>query len=101
MILPEWSNFEMAVTIRSALPGDRQALERLAELDSQRLPDDPMLVAEVAGKPWAAISLDGAVAVADPFQPSAPVVGLLRARVRQLNSGREPRRLWRLRTVTS
>jgi hypothetical protein len=97
MILPDWSNFETAVTIRSALPGDRHGLERLADLDSQRLPDGPMLVAEVDGKPWAAVSLDGAVAIADPFQPSAEVVALLRERVRQLHGGREPRRQWRLR----
>jgi hypothetical protein len=96
MILPDWSTFDTAVTIRSALPGDRRALERLAELDSRRLPDGPMLVAEVAGTPWAAVSLDGEVAVADPFQPSGEVVALLRERVRQLH-GREPRRLWRLR----
>ena len=88
------------MTIRSALPGDRHALERLADLDSRRLPDGPMLLAEVDGKPWAAVSLDGAIAVADPFQPSAEVVALLRARVRQLR-GPEPRRLWRLRTVTA
>jgi hypothetical protein len=86
MILPDWSNYERPVTIRCALPGDRPALARLAELDSQPVPDGPMLIGEVAGKPWAAVSLDGAVALADPFQPSAEVAALLRTRARQLRA---------------
>jgi hypothetical protein len=101
MILPDRSNHERAVTIRSALPGDRHALELLAELDSRRLPDGPLLLAEVAGSPWAAVSLDGSAAIANPFKPSGDLVELLRERARQLHGAREPRRLRRLRTVTA
>src|SRR5689334_24212475 len=77
MILPDRSNHERAVTIRSALPGDRHALELLAELDSQRLPEGPLLLAEVAGSVWAAVSLDGSVAIANPFERSGDLVTLL------------------------
>jgi hypothetical protein len=101
MILPDRSNYERAVTIRSALPGDRHALELLAELDCQRLPDGPLLLAEVAGSAWAAVSLDGSVAIANPFKPTGDIVELLRERARQLQGSRARRRLWRLRTVTA
>jgi hypothetical protein len=86
MILPDWSNYDRPVTIRSAVADDRPALARLAALDSQPLPEGPMLIGEVAGKAWAAVSLDGAVALADPFQPSAEVTALLRSRARQLRA---------------
>jgi hypothetical protein len=86
MILPDWSNYDRAVTIRSARPGDRPALLRLAALDSQQLPAGPMLIGEVAGEPWAAVSLDGGTALADPFHPSAEVAALLRSRARQLRA---------------
>jgi hypothetical protein len=59
---------------------------RLAALDS-RLPfSDDVLLAELANQPVAAISIaDGAVA-ADPFRPTAGIVGLLQLRRDQLLS---------------
>jgi hypothetical protein len=80
MILPDWST----LTIRPAKPGDRSTIARLAALDSQEIPDGPLLLGEVGGEPWAAVSPDGAIALADPFRPSADVVSLLHARARQL-----------------
>ena len=78
------SNNPNTVTIRWAVPADLEALERVAGLDSKRLPAGPLLVAEVGGRIWAALStLDGA-AIADPFVPSGDLVGLLRTRAGQL-----------------
>jgi hypothetical protein len=78
------SNIPQDVTIRSALPADLPALERVAGLDSKRLPAGPLLVAMVDGRIWAALAvLDGA-AIADPFVPSGDLVGLLRTRASQL-----------------
>jgi hypothetical protein len=76
--------------IRAAGDADRPALARLAALDSQPVPDRPMLVAEVAGEPWAAVSLDGTVTLSDPFRPSAEIALLLHERARQLR--RQPGR---------
>jgi hypothetical protein len=66
--------------IRLAHEADRPALARLAELDSSRPLEDPVLVAVVEGKPRAALSLETGDAVADPFYPSAGLVALLRVR---------------------
>ena len=110
MFLPSWSTpfrtkdtgppaAPRALTIRPSLPADRDALARLAELDSQSVPDGPMLLGEVAGAPWAAVALDGTAAIADPFKPSGELVFLLHERARQLRG--TPRRggLRRLRTL--
>ena len=43
------------VTIRRSHAGDHEALERLAQLDSRRLADGQLLVAEVAGELRAAL----------------------------------------------
>ena len=50
-----------------------------------------MLVAEVDGSIEAALALDGGLAVADPFRPSALDLQLLSIRARQLG-GDAPRR---------
>jgi hypothetical protein len=79
------SNIDNGVTIRWATPSDLPALERVAALDSKRLPPGPLLMAAVDGDIWAALStLDGS-AIADPFVPSGDLVGLLEARSRQLS----------------
>jgi hypothetical protein len=96
MTFPDWSTPLQGVTIRHSTPNDHAALVRLAALDSQPVPDGPLLLGEVADRLWAAVSLDGKVALADPFQPSAEIVHLLRARARQLQRPRRhagPRRL--------
>jgi hypothetical protein len=66
-----------AVTIRVATPDDAPALKRLAELDSSEVPARPALVAEVGGELRAAVSLSDKAIIADPFQPTAPLVQLL------------------------
>lgn len=55
--------------------------ELLAALDSQPPPPAPLLIAEVADEPWAALSLTGdRRVVANPFHHTAELVTLLRAR---------------------
>lgn len=81
-----------AVTLRCARPDEADALAFLAALDSSSVPRSPVLVADLDGRLLAAISLvDGAV-VADPFEPTAALVELLRARERQLRISSWPRR---------
>src|SRR5215212_4204346 len=90
MMSARTSNIQNGVTIRWAVPGDLPALERVAALDSKRLPAGPLLVAVVDSEIWAAVStLDGA-AIADPFVPSGDLVGLLSARASQLHDS-QPR----------
>src|SRR4051812_27691864 len=79
---PAGSGTPTSLTIRHAAPADDVALARLAELDSSRVPHGDVLVAEVGGEPWAALSLDDMHAVADPFRPSADLVFLLLDRAR-------------------
>lgn len=74
-----------AVVIRSATASDAPALERLADLDSARVPSGAVLIAELRGQPVAAVPLDGGIAIADPFVPSAHLVELLRLRARQVD----------------
>jgi hypothetical protein len=73
-----------SMNIRMAYPDDERALSRLATLDARPVPSGPVLVAEVEGELWAALSLTGGAAVADPFRPTAALVELLRARRAQL-----------------
>src|SRR3954453_16961622 len=77
------SNISHGVTIRWAVPADLPALERVAALDSKRLPAGPLLVAEVAGEIWCALSTLDGFHVADPFVPSGDLVGLLGPRESQ------------------
>jgi len=87
-----------ALTLRYAVSADTEALDRLAQLDSAHAPRGIVLVAEVGGEVWAAISLDDPrVAIADPFRPTGELVALLTERARQLRrSQRERRRLPRV-----
>lgn len=79
------------ITIRSARPSDAGALQRLAQLDSQRVPAGDLLVAVVGGELVAAVSSEGVIA--DPFRPTADVVDLLRMRAEATRaSRRRPRR---------
>jgi hypothetical protein len=72
--------------IRTAEPSDGAELAVLAELDSRRAPTGDVLVAEVEGEFWAAVSMDDDQAIADPFRPTADIVTLLRERARQLRT---------------
>ncbi len=80
-------SYEPAIAIRHAGERDRAAVERLAALDSSRAPRGEVLLGEVDGEAWAALSLDDGHAIADPFRRSAGIVSLLRAR-----AGQKPRR---------
>jgi hypothetical protein len=75
----------LGFTIRFASPDDESGLRRLAALDSQPILAGQMLVAEVDGELWAAVSLGGEPrAIADPFRPTAELVALLRERAQRL-----------------
>jgi hypothetical protein len=79
---------ELEVTLRYGFPDDAPAISRLAALDSATPPPAPLLLAEVGGELWAALSLTDGVAIADPFRPSAELLELLRRRARQLSHPR-------------
>jgi hypothetical protein len=66
------------VTIRHAASADFASLERLAALDSQRIPSGELFVAEVGGRLLAATSIDTGAVIADPFERTADLVALLR-----------------------
>ena len=87
------------LTIRFASAADAPALERLAELDSSYVPHGLVLVAEVGGELWAALSVESGHAIADPWRPSADAVLMLAQRSRQFKRISRPRshRLGRLR----
>ena len=72
------------LTLRYAGPADAAAIDQLAQLDSRRAPRGVVLVAEVAGDLWAAVSLDDGHAIADPFRPTGELTALLTARAGQL-----------------
>jgi hypothetical protein len=75
-----------AITIRTATDADDEALRRLAILDTRRPLAGRILVAEEDGAVTAALSLDERRTIADPFEPSAAAVELLRARARALRA---------------
>ena len=84
------------VVIRRATRADAAALARLGALDSDRrtgellarhAAEHDVLVAEVGGTIEAALALNGGLAVADPFRPSAVNADLLALRARQLGGG--------------
>ena len=67
-----------SLTLRPATAADTPWLERLAALDSRRLPEGTLLVAERDGDLFAAVAENTLDAVADPFQRTTDVVALLR-----------------------
>jgi hypothetical protein len=74
------------VTVRLAEPGDRAAIERLAGLDSARVPEGMLLVAELSGSIQAAAPVAGGRPIANPFVPTAEVLKLLELRAEQLRA---------------
>ena len=83
---------QTTITVRRADHRDAPALAALAQLDSAAPLAEPVLVAEAAGRPRAALSLADGAAIADPFHPSANLVELLRVHAAQLaEHGRESR----------
>jgi hypothetical protein len=75
-----------ALTIRPATGADAAAIRRLSLLDSSPEPAGRVLVAEEHGTVVAALSTDHDVVVADPFEPTADAVALLRARAASLRA---------------
>lgn len=63
---------------------DRDALAKLAAVDSRAPLGGPVLGAEVDGELLAAISIDGGELIANPFRRTSELGALLRARVEQL-----------------
>jgi hypothetical protein len=75
----------LGFTVRFAYPDDDAALRRLAALDSSAPLPGSLLVAEVGGELWAAVTLTGEPrAIADPFHHTAELVALLRERADRL-----------------
>ena len=87
--------FFASIAVRPATANDREALERLAALDSTEPPRGSTLVGELLQRPVAALSLSDGQVIADPFVATTDIVALLRLRARQLGA-RRPRR-WRKR----
>jgi hypothetical protein len=83
---------EATVTLRFAVLHDAPDLLRLAQLDSADPLSEPVLVAQVAGRLTAALSLSEGRVTADPFVLTGGAVELLRARARQLRGAERPRR---------
>jgi hypothetical protein len=73
-------------TLRLAVPADADDIDRLAQLDSRRAPRGAVLLAEVGGELWVAMSIDDGHAVADPFRPTGELVAMLLERARQMRS---------------
>ena len=71
-----------AITIRHAAADDMKSLERLATLDSRRVPSGELYVAEVGGRLVAATSIDTGAVIADPFEHTAAIVELLHIQAR-------------------
>lgn len=74
------------VFLRWASEHDDATLEDLAALDGVAVPTGRVLIGEVGGRPWAAISLSSGQIAADPFRPTASVGELLRVRATQITA---------------
>ena len=70
------------ISIRAATYGDGPTLARLAALDSASVPFGPVLLAEVDGRPLAALSVNDGRVIGDPFTRTAELVELLRVHAR-------------------
>jgi len=79
------------LAVRPVTPADRDALRRLAALDSAPPLRGAALLALADGRPVAALALADGRVTADPFVPSALAVDLLRVRARALRRGAERR----------
>ena len=74
------------IVIRSARPGDAEALRLLEQLADRYLPRRALLLAEADGDVVAALATCTGEVVTDPFRATADLVELLRLRARQLNA---------------
>ena len=94
---PRGPMLEGALTLRLAGDRDAAALARLAALDSSPPPAHAVLVADVGGELYAALSLSERAVVADPFRATAELIELMRTHARLLNRTLKPRRSKRVR----
>jgi hypothetical protein len=78
------------ITVRLAVPSDSSRLRTLAALDSARLPEGELVVAETGGQIVAALPLSGGAAIADPFHRTAAIVQMLELRAAQLRPRETP-----------
>jgi hypothetical protein len=91
------------ISIRAATHGDGPALARLAALDSAHVPFGPVLLAEIDGRPAAALDIRSDRVIGDPFTRTAELGDLLRMHARSVAAReeraerREPRAFARLR----
>jgi hypothetical protein len=88
-----------SISLRRAVSSDAAALDRLAQLDSQRLPSGTHLVAEHEGVLIAALAQPSGIAIADPFTPTADAVALLRQWAEQRTAVAPRRSLRRARVA--
>lgn len=82
------------LTIRHSRRDDAAALERLAQLDSQRARSGHLLLAEIGDELVAAVAVDGTHAIADPFRRTDHTVELLRLSLAQREGRRSGPRRW-------
>jgi hypothetical protein len=89
----------MNITVRYSAASDLSELARLAALDSASPPRGPALIAEADSRMLAALPLGSGRPIADPFEPTAEIVELLRLRAEQLKSDDRPRLRDRVRSL--
>jgi hypothetical protein len=87
------------ILVRPARTVDADALRRLAALDSARPLTGDVLIAASGGEVSAAMSLDTGAVIANPFQPTAHLVELLRTAARPAPARRERTPRFALRAV--
>jgi len=75
------------ITVRYSVASDLSELARLAALDSASPPRGPALIAEADSRMLAALPLGSGRPIADPFEPTAEVIELLRLRAEQVQAG--------------
>lgn len=81
--MPMTTASSSSISLRRAVSSDAAALDRLAQLDSQRLSAGTHLIAERDGEIIAALAQPSGATIADPFVPSADAVALLRQWAKQ------------------
>ena len=89
----------MNITVRYSAASDLSELARLAALDSASPPRGPALIAEADSRMLAALPLGSGRPIADPFEPTAEIVELLRLRADQLETGERSGLRDRLRSL--
>jgi hypothetical protein len=72
------------VTIRTLTDADREAVQKLAQLDTQPLPAGRLIGAEVGGLLLAAASIESGELVADPFRHTDELRAMVELRAAQL-----------------